>query len=174
MNRSSTTRVAIVCVILGLRVQALVAQGAAPGAAMSHEQSAPAANRPFDGVPTTVALVDRALGAEPYTIVRNPKGTHGDVIVMNAASANGSLLVQAVLELAALRERHGDTSAASVTARAHGLHIPVRWESTEVPHADRLIDRLRSVRATHLAGVGLARSTVVYLPGRSRRHAKHR
>jgi hypothetical protein len=174
MNRSSTTRAALVCVLLGLRVQVLAAQSTVPGPAMSHEQTASAAPRPLNGVPTTVALVERALGAEPYIIVRNPRGVRGDIIVMNSATANGSLLVQAVLEMAALRELHGDSSASSVTARAHGIHIPIGWESTEIPHADRIIARLRAVRPTHLAGVGQARSTVVYLPGRSRRHAKHR
>jgi len=130
--------------------------------------------RPVNGVPTTVALVDRPLNAEPYTIVRNPRGARGDIIVMDAGRATGALLAQAALEVAALRERHGDTSAVSVTARAHGLRTPAAWESTEIPHADGIIARLRTVPVKHLAGVGPARSTVVYLPGRTRRHARHR
>lgn len=141
------------------------------GMAEAFGDSGPSSRRFVPGrLPTMVVLVDRAGSDTSYAILRNPKGITGDVILMNASSASGTLLLDAVLELAAVRERHGDTTPASATVRARGLRPSAHLSATETAHAERVIARIRGTRMRELPGIGQSRSGMIYLPDRSRRH----
>jgi hypothetical protein len=156
--------------VLMLEAHGLRAQGTAASQTRASSAGKTAAELSTYSVATMVALVDQSHDAMPYRILRNPGGQVGDVILLDERRATGRDLARAVLELSAIRDQQGDTAASSVSVRVRGIHTPSRWDATEIPHAERLLARLRTLPSHNLLTVGSVRSAIVYLPNRARRH----
>ncbi len=124
-------------------------------------------------VPVTVAIPDsfafqdggpvllRRAGSEPF-----------DVLVLPAAGASPTLLLQALFGVAAVREFAGDTAKVDGLFRA----TPAAPRQSAFPTAEQRVAeftliRLLKSKPRWVRGVGMARTVEVYLPSRGARGA---
>ena len=111
-------------------------------------------------IPVTVALLDELPPAQaPFALLRRTEDEGGDVILLPAA-ADANLLSEAVRALLTVRRHQGDRAAQGgmlrVTARAS--------RPPALPWAARVLGDARRTSARSIAGVGTARSVVIWLP----------
>lgn len=111
-------------------------------------------------IPVTVALLDELPAAQaPFALLRRTEAEGGDVILLPTA-ADANLLSEAVRALLTVRRHQGDHAAQGgmlrVTARAS--------RPPALPWAARVLGDVRRTAPQPVAGVGTARSVVIWLP----------
>ena len=140
-----------------LALVALLAGGApAEGRAQEKGQGGRTPTR----IAVTVAVVDALPAAQhPFALLRRTAAEGGDVILL-PAGADADQLSDAVRALLAVRSRQGDEAAERGILRvtAPGSRRPA------LPWAARVLGDLRRTPPQALAGVGTARSVVIWLP----------
>jgi hypothetical protein len=112
-------------------------------------------HQPTRRLPVTVALVDRLpqLNQEYAAVILRISAPHSqDVILLRRATASGEILDAATRTLLHSRVRHGarPTSYNGKQFRVLTLGVrmssaPTSWAQREIPLAQRVVDRLRSV-----------------------------
>jgi hypothetical protein len=77
-----------------------------------------------------------------------------------------------VLHLLVMRDRSGDTASVSSAFRLpRARRGPRAWDRSERPRMARVLARLQQSQLGHVAGVGPARATEIYLPSKQMRDA---
>jgi hypothetical protein len=117
-----------------------------------------------------VVLVDRLPGnagaSDAAVVLRRPGESPREVILLPAASADGEALASAVFKLLLTRQVEGVEPRGRSSLRVPDRTIPAAWQNTDLPRAERFVQRLRSANVQPVRGVGMARSLPLFLPHR--------
>jgi hypothetical protein len=145
--KAAATRLALLA-LFAVAVPAKGQQAGSPGR--------PAPTR----IPVTVAMVDELPAAQaPFALLRRTEAEGGDVILLPAA-ASPDLLSEAVRALLTVRRHQGDHAAQGGT-----LRVTARTSRPPaLPWAARVLGDVRRTAPQSVAGVGTARSVVIWLP----------
>lgn len=142
---------------------ALAVSLCAPMATMSAQRTVDALK---GRIPTTVALVDHLYQGRSVVIIRRPARDGGDVIVLAGPAVTAGKLAAAAVSLTTLREFDGDdVTKRSTVALPESLLGP----QSEMGAATRVLGTLSKAPQVDVAGLGLARTTVIQLPDASER-----
>lgn len=119
---------------------------------------------PAGRVGVTVALArDYPFGDTPAVILR--RGV-GDIIVLPDTSANAEDLVSAVLTMQVFMDSEGDKASRDQTLLVERLaSVPAHEAAT----ATKVLAGIRESVPKRIAGVGVARSGVIYVPNSTTR-----
>jgi hypothetical protein len=122
-------------------------------------------------VPVTVALVDSLPGSGVEALIlRRPDVQPHDVILLRSASADGTALATAALQLLLIRDRTGDVPTAASTFRIREGSRGSRALEREIFSATRIVDRLRTKQPRPVPGLPAVRATDIYLPSQVMRN----
>jgi hypothetical protein len=131
------------------------------GAVPAEGQQAGGSGRPVPKrIPVTVALVDELPAAQaPFALLRRTQAQGGDVILL-PSNAGADLLSEAVRALLTVRRHQGDHAA-----QGGMLRVTSRTSRPPaLPWAARVLGDARRAPPQPVAGVGTARSVVIWLP----------
>jgi hypothetical protein len=123
-------------------------------------------------VPVTVVLVDSLPGSGVEALIlRRPSVQPHDVILLRSASADGTALATAALQLLLIRDRAGDVPTSASTFRIREGSRGGRALEREIGSATRIVDRLRTKQPRTVPGLPEAvRATDIYLPSQLMRN----
>lgn len=116
--------------------------------------------------PVVVALVEGTTeGTATAEILRSLHGLPHDVIVLTDGKRPGYALASALFSLLVAREVQGDTTTSSARVRVPQGTVPHAWLGNgEMARAIATVERLRTMPARTLPGVGQARVLTLQLP----------
>lgn len=118
-------------------------------------------------VPVVLAMVDSAMAAPSYRILRQ-NGGGVDVIVLGI-NADSAIFTNAVSELLLIRRSTGDTAAVEGEVRVRP-NATTPSSAAPLPWANRVLGDLRAAGLREVPHVGRERVVRIWLP--AQRHAR--
>ena len=122
------------------------------------------------GQPLTLAILEQDDQAKSAAVMKRRVGPKGIDVIVLPADASPEQLLTSVLAFrqAQFDNRNKAPQTVSFRVTAPSSRGTRSMNSAELARARRTLDRLKAARPAHLAGVGFARSRVVYVPPATR------
>jgi hypothetical protein len=118
---------------------------------------------PDPRVPVTLVLMPADLAGQPFIVQRSTTPTPHDLIFLGSG-ASADDLSDAIASLLVIRQSSGDLPSASATLRVHRPPAAATAHRRPFPWAHRVLNDLHHAKRSPVAGIGDARSVVIYLP----------